>query len=117
MGRHAGESEMKLRHAAALILTVAGCASTATSSGAWLLMVPPLSQNRTADIAEPLSKWRNVGSYSSQIDCTNSMANQQFAAHGNFGPIWMAQTPEQADAVKILNGQCVSSRDPHLKSD
>lgn len=108
---------MKLRHATAFILAVAGCASTGSSSGAWLLMVPPLGQTRTADIDEPLSKWQRVSSYSSQIDCTSSMANQQFAVHGNYGPIWMAQTPEEAAAVKILSGQCVSSGDPRLKSD
>jgi hypothetical protein len=109
---------MKLRRAAALcLLVIAGCAPIANtvSTGGWLLLVPPLTTSGNADTGQPLSKWQSVGNFGSQIDCNTSMTNQQFTAHGQFGPITNAQTPYQAQAVRILNGQCVSIDDPRLK--
>jgi hypothetical protein len=111
---------MKLRHAAALsLLIVAGCASAGQggSFGGWLLMVPPLTSGGSADTGEPLSKWQIVGNFASQIDCNNVMTNEQFGAQAQLGPIKIAQTPSQGDAVKILNGQCVSTADPRLKGN
>jgi hypothetical protein len=103
------------RHAAALtLLVVAGCASSTGitgSTGEWLLMVPPLTSGGDADTSEPLSKWQNVGNFANQADCKNSMTTQQFAVHRYYGPIGNAQNSYEADAVRTLNAQCVSTKD------
>ena len=103
------------RRAAALILfVVAGCASSTGitgSSGEWLLMVPPLTSGGNANASEPLSEWQNVGNFANQADCKNSMTTQQFAVHRYYGPIGNAQNSYEADAVRTLNAQCVSTKD------
>ena len=110
---------MRILCAAVLIVLAAGCASLKpnTPTGAWLLIVPPITEDGYADMGKPLSQWRRVGGYSSKVDCTTSMANQRFAVHGWYGPIWNAQTPNEAEAVQILNGRCIASNDPKLVSD
>ncbi len=108
---------MKLPYVAVLLLfAVAGCAPMATtpSIGGWAMMVPPMTPGGAADTAQPLYNWRNVGRFGSQEDCKNSLANQQFAVHGQYGPIAYAQTPYQAQAVQTLNAQCVAADDPRL---
>ena len=111
----------KLAYAAALALAAAGCASAAKpdapTTGAWLLVVPPMTQNGFAAVTDPLSKWHRVGNYDSKIDCSDSLANQQFAVHGWYGPIWSAQTPDEAQAVEVLQGHCIASDDPRLQSN
>lgn len=112
---------LKLAYSAALALAVVGCAPAArtnsSSSAAWLLIVPPMTQNGFAAVNEPLSKWHRVDNYASQIDCSDSLANQQFAVHGWYGPIWSAQTPDEAEAVEVLQGQCIARDDPRLQSN
>jgi hypothetical protein len=103
---------MKPRHATALgLFVIAACsmAQNTGSSAGWLLIVPPLTTAGDADIAAPLSQWQILGEFARQIDCSTSMAEQQFGAHRRFGPIGNAQTYYETLAVRILNGQCVSS--------
>jgi|SRR5579862_2501538 hypothetical protein len=112
--------DKKLLCAAALIVVAAGCAAAGRPgppTGAWLLIVPPMTEDGYPDLSKPWSKWRPVGGYASKIDCTTSMASQQLAAHRWYGPIWNAQTPNEEEAVQILNGRCIASDDPRLKSD
>jgi hypothetical protein len=98
------------------LLVLAGCASaeSPTSSGGCLLIVPPLTSAGNADTDAPLFKWQSIGNFSSLIDCNNWMARQQFAARAHFGPITNAHDYYESEAVKILNGQCVSPVDPRL---
>lgn len=77
-------------------------------------MVPPLTSGGNADTSAPLSKWQNVGNFGYHTDCNSSMQSQQMNVQARYGPITNAQTPGQADAVKILSGQCVSIGDPRL---
>jgi hypothetical protein len=109
-----------LRHAAALaLLALAGCASAGNpdSSGKRLLLLPPLTSAGNADTDAPMSEWQSIGNFSSLIDCNNWMAKQQFAARAQFGPITNAHDYYEAEAVKILNAQCVSTNDPRLKGN
>jgi hypothetical protein len=113
-------NKLNLRHAAALaLLVLAGCASIGNpdSSPARLLILPPLTPAGNADTDAPLSKWQSIGNFSSLIDCNNWMTRQQFAARARFGPITNAHDYYEADAVKILNAQCVSTVDPRLKEN
>jgi len=110
---------MRALCAVALSVLAAGCAAAqrpGPPTGAWLLIVPPMTEDGYADLSKPWSTWRRVGGYSNKIDCTTSMANQQFTVHGWYGPIWNAQTPNEEEAVQILNGRCIASDDPRLKS-
>jgi hypothetical protein len=77
-------------------------------------VVPPLTSDGNADTSEPLSKWQNIGHFANETDCKNSMTAQQFAVHRYYGPIGNAQNSYEADAVKILNAQCISTEDPRL---
>src|SRR5208283_4715905 len=95
---------MKFRDASAIgLLVIAGCASTANtgSSGAWLLMVPPLTSGGDADTGAPLSKWQNIGNFGYQTDCNSSMATQQMGVQAHYGPITTAQTPGQAEHFEV----------------
>src|SRR6202035_466854 len=106
------------RHATVLsLLALAGCGSIGNtgSSGGWLLMVPSLTSAGNADTDGPMSKWQSIGNFFSLTDCNSWMTRQQFAARAQFGPITNAHDYREAEAVKILNGQCVSTDDPHLK--
>ncbi len=100
---------VKLRSTLALALLVAaGCAGqTAGTSGDWLMIVPPLDANGDADTSQPLAKWLSVGNFTHQVDCTTMLASQQQGIHAQLGPITRAQTPFQATAVRLLNGQCI----------
>ena len=80
-------------------------------------MVPPLTSAGNADTDGPLSKWQTIGNFSSLIDCNTWMTRQQFAARAQFGPITNAHNYYEAEAVKILNGQCASTHDPRLKGN
>jgi hypothetical protein len=109
-----------LRHAAALgLLALAGCASAGNpdSSGKRFLLLPPLTSAGNADTDAPMSKWQSISNFSSPIDCNNWMTRQQFAARAQFGPITNAHDYYEAEAVKILNAQCVSTNDPRLKGN
>jgi hypothetical protein len=101
------------------LLVLAGCASTGNpdASPARLLILPPLTSAGNADTVAPLYKWQSIGNFSSLIDCNNWMERQQFAARAHFGPITNAHDYYEADAVKILNAQCVSTSDPRLKGN
>jgi hypothetical protein len=106
------------RHATAFsLLVLAGCAPVGNtgSSGEWHLMVPPLTSAGNPDLDKPLSKWQTIGGFSSLTDCNSWMTRQRFAARAHFGPITNAHDYYEAEAVKILNGQCVSSNDPRFK--
>jgi hypothetical protein len=80
-------------------------------------MIPPLTTAGSADTDRPLSKWQTIGTLPSLIDCNNWMTRQQFAARARFGPITKAHGYYEAQAVQILNGQCVSTNDPRLKGN
>jgi hypothetical protein len=101
------------------LFVVAGCALTGNtgSSGGWLLVVPPLTSVGNADTDGPLSKWQTIGNFSSQADCNSWMTRRQFAARAQFGPITSGHDYYEAEAVKILNGRCVSTDEPRLKSN
>ena len=110
---------MKLRNlAACTFIILAGCASTGTdgASGAYVLMVPPLNQAGFAATNEPLSKWHNLGSFGTRVDCTSTMETQQNTAIGWYGRITNAQDYNQTQAVEILSGRCISIDDPGLKA-
>jgi hypothetical protein len=101
------------------LLALTGCASAGNpeSSRARLLILPPLTPAGNADTDAPMSKWQSIGNFSSLIDCNNWMTRQQFAARAQFGPITNAHDYYEAEAVKILNAQCVSTSDPRLKGN
>jgi hypothetical protein len=77
-------------------------------------MVPPLTSGGDADTSEPLSKWQHIGNFANETDCKNKITAQQFDVHRYYGPIGNAQNSYEADAVKILNAQCLSTKDPRL---
>lgn len=97
---------------------MAACASnqTTATAGGWLLLVPQINQAGYAATELPLSKWQTVGNFTSQIDCTSSMQNQQSFAMGQAGPITNAQNYNQDQALQILNGKCVSADEPGLRA-
>ena len=109
---------MKSRCAAALtLLLIAGCAPAGqgVSSGAWLLLVPPIAPDGNADTSQPLYKWQDAGDFGTQIDCNASLQRQQFVVNGAFGPVTSAsgQVPSP-QALQILKGQCIARDDPRL---
>jgi hypothetical protein len=78
-------------------------------------MVPPLTSTGNADTDASLSEWQTIGNFSSLTDCNSWMTRQQFAARAQFGPITNAHDYYETEALKILNGQCVSTDDSRLK--
>jgi hypothetical protein len=109
---------MRPRHAAVLtLLLMAGCTAQSVLSGAWLLLVPPITTNGKVDDTQPLSEWREAWSFRTQIDCTAFLQRQQFAVHGIFGPLTSgsAQSFDQIQALEILEGQCVGRNNPRLR--
>lgn len=110
---------VKARHAAALtLLLIAGCTSAGqgASSGAWILIVPPITTDSTGDSMQPLSEWREAWNFGNQIDCNAFLQRQQFVVHAVFGPLTSAsvQSFEQIQAFQILKGQCVARDEPRL---
>jgi hypothetical protein len=110
---------MKPRHAGALsLLFIAGCATAARGipTGAWLLLVPPITTNGTVDTGQPLSEWRPAWNFGTQTDCNAFLQRQQFVVHAVFGPLTSesAQNLDQIQALQILKGQCVVRDDPRL---
>jgi hypothetical protein len=111
---------MKLWHTSVIgLLLLAGCASAGTSgsSGGWNLLVPPITSAGNPALSEPLPKWQIVDNFSDLTDCQSYLSRLQFGVHGQYGPIANAQTPNQAQAVQLLNGQCVSITDPRLTGE
>jgi hypothetical protein len=108
---------MKHRYTAVMgLLVFAGCASTGSngSSGGWNLLVPPITSAGNPALNEPLPRWQLVDKFSNPTDCQSYMARVQFGMHARFGPITQAHTPDEVQAVQILDGQCVSLNDPRL---
>jgi hypothetical protein len=110
---------MKPGHAAALILLfAAGCtpAGQGVSSGAWLLLVPPVAPDGTVDTGQSLCKRQNAGNFGTQINCNAVLQRQQFVVNAAFGPMTSAsaQSIAQTQAFQILKGQCVAGDDPRL---
>jgi hypothetical protein len=111
---------MKLRNSIAIgLLLLAGCASAGNrgSSGGWRLLVPPITSSGDPTVDAPLQKWQLVGKFSNLTDCQSYMTRVQFGMHARFGPITQAHTPDEAQAVEILNGQCVSITDSRLSGE
>ncbi|HTW88962.1 MAG TPA: hypothetical protein VMD75_13250 [Candidatus Binataceae bacterium] len=92
---------MKLSHLAALGLA------------GWYLMVPPI-QNGQLNLRAPLNQWRIDSSYDGQDDC-QEVIDGEAALY--------PQTKEHHAAIRksdvwpIVNGQCVATDDPRLKTN
>lgn len=100
---------MRVRYLLAIgLLAAIGCASQQNStSGEWLMIVPPPDSNGVAETTQPLSNLEVIGNFSNQVDCNSNLNSQKFRAQSWYGPIARAQSANQATDVKILNGQCV----------
>jgi hypothetical protein len=91
-------------------------AARRSASGAWLVLVPPITMNGAVDSGQPLSEWRPAWSFGTQIDCEGFLQRQQFEVHAGSGPLTSAsaQGVDQILAFQILKGQCVARDDPRL---
>jgi hypothetical protein len=105
------------RSLAIAMLILAGCATTepAGAGGRWLLLVPRIGADGTAEVSQPLPRWEVVEYFGTQSDCNYSLTRQKFLAHGAFGPIGSAQSAYQAEALQTMKAQCVAATDPRLE--
>ena len=114
------ERKMKLRHAAAMLLS------------AWLLMTPPpVKDTPVVDVTAPFSRWSSWPTphttYNTKHDCEESRRKQcQSWLAGSGVPQASGlrgvpyQWPQQAilmTAVSICTSVCLSSDDPRLKKN
>ena len=83
----------------------------------WLLLLPPASNVRTVgDPLEPLSRWRQIGSFESALAC--HLAKQERID----GAVGISRTRDEearrrqwADAMAYPLALCVPSTDPRLE--
>jgi hypothetical protein len=90
----------------AMLATFMGCAPI-NHGGGWMLLVPPLAADGSADENVPLAQWQLVYSYSTQTDCEAALERTRFDAHRWFGPIGRALSWDEQWAVQILRARCV----------
>jgi hypothetical protein len=78
-------AEMKLRHAAVLVLVV------------WYLLMPPLRHDGTVSSFAPLTEWEKSGTYDTFDECKRALKG-------------LSGGPTREEAAT-----CVASNDPRLK--
>ena len=93
---------MKLRHAAAIVLT------------GWYLIVPPVKMG-TVEMDSPLSRWIIIEEYSDRdlLSCTTAQADLVARAEGLTAHPPVSLIPSQAQQYRA--SQCIATDDPRLK--
>lgn len=102
--------KMKLRHAAAMVLT------------GWLLMTPPPMKDAfpVFDVTAPLSQWNawsggNADYYASKRECEDSRRQQCSTWLFHDSPVGWGYQCIRAAGVAVCASVCLPSDDPRLK--
>jgi hypothetical protein len=87
-----------------------------SSSNAWLLLVPPIASDGSADTSQPLYKWQDAGDFETQTDCNALLQRQQFGVSSGIGRLASegGSGSPSSQAVQLLKAQCVARDDPRL---
>ena len=102
---------MKPRHAAALALV-----------GWYLIAPPPRTEGGTDyDPKAPLSEWQMIGKFDTIEDCRKYPAREPEIMRGFYARNKISESGERNDKAAwnylMALAQCVSTNDPHLKSN
>jgi hypothetical protein len=82
----------------------------ATMLVAWLLIMPPVSQDRRElDNNAPLSQWDTIGSYDDAAACKSEFAKLTAVIAGNISYSLVQR--------RALAGKCIAADDPRIHSD
>jgi len=109
---------MKLRHAAALALTI-GC-GIAHEQRQWYFIRPPVKSNGYPDAFAPKSTWTRIATFDNRADCERASLNLGIEPK----PTAKAIKPDDLSVKKmeiaqqrLLLSDCVAADDPSLKSN
>lgn len=88
---------MKPRHAASVILV------------SWIMIMPPLTQDRQLVENAPLSQWQTMDSFDTATACRGALAKLTAVVAGN--------VVHSVIERRVLAGKCLAADDPRLHSD